>query len=734
MRSQREPAATRRQSAAIVLILMFVLIASSSHEVRANARQQNASGQKPGTAGQQPEATRGDPEDPNKTQEPQAAPPTVTATVTVFGKAEPNKTDLTRDVRALPVHSSLLQDVEIRRKTFREPSELLRSLPGVDFVYYGQGGIPSGPAVRGYTDRNFGQDMAGHLDGIPLNMYGFVASHGALDLTSLIPETIDRIELIRGPLDARYGDFNRGASVNFVTKDGIARPTLSLSGGSLGTWRAAGVYGNSAPTRQGLSFYTTFDGHATNGYSDSQELKHFKTFHKVRIPFGRNDFAVAASTFWSEWEAPSYIDVNLLNTGVIGPKQAVNPTDGGNQNTQLVYARYRRDGGTENELAATAYVRRGDWRRFRSDFLISATQTQVRQTDERVTMGYRVEKDFGHALFGKPSMLVIGTTLHRDDADTVQANTLNRDLLRITDDVPEVLTSLGFFIQDHLRVTERLKLMGGLRYSRIEYSIDDHLRAAGTFVDEYSDAQVSPKAGIAFTPLKNVDVYANFATGMRSPTPRTEVRNSLDSLDRVEIADTVSYEAGARALLLGRLDLHGNIWRANNSNEVRAIPPGGTQFESLGKSRRNGGGIDARWFVGPVTRVFGSFSWLDVRLLTPVSPAANRLPDIPDFVHQIGVESGIPLPGRGPESLIVSTDLSLYGEKNLNTTGTLKSEKYQRVTFRAIYEHRNRYRVWVGGFAYPGSRVGESAFLFGSRVGVRPNPRVSLDAGITYAF
>ncbi|MCA1559990.1 MAG: hypothetical protein LC804_06900 [Acidobacteria bacterium] len=44
--------------------------------------------------------------------------------------------------------------------------------------------------MRGYTDRNFGQDIAGHIDGIPLNMYGFVASHSALDLASIVPETI----------------------------------------------------------------------------------------------------------------------------------------------------------------------------------------------------------------------------------------------------------------------------------------------------------------------------------------------------------------------------------------------------------------------------------------------------------------------------------------------------------------------------------------------------------------
>ena len=168
-----------------------VLLLSAS--VGAGMRQEQAAAQKP------PAAKDQDAQKPPAN--PQADPVKIDTSVTVFGTAEPKKSDLTTDVRGLPVFSGLLQDVELRRRTFREPAELLRSLPGVDFVYYGQGGIPSGPSVRGYTDRNFGQDMSGHLDGIPLNVDGFVASHGALDLTSILPEAIDRLELIRGPLD-----------------------------------------------------------------------------------------------------------------------------------------------------------------------------------------------------------------------------------------------------------------------------------------------------------------------------------------------------------------------------------------------------------------------------------------------------------------------------------------------------------------------------------------------------
>ena len=52
---------------------------------------------------------------------------------------------------------------------------------------------------------------------------------------------------------------------------------------------------------------------------------------------------------------------------------------------------------------------------------------------------------------------------------------------------------------------------------------------------------------MVIAPLRQIELYANYVVGMRSPTPRTEVRNSVGSIDRVEVAETESYEVGATA-------------------------------------------------------------------------------------------------------------------------------------------------------------------------------------------
>ncbi len=658
----------------------------------------------------------------------------VTTTITVTAAPGPVKTEIGTDVRTYPANASIIDPGSLERASAREPGEVLRGLSGVDFTYYGQGGIPSGPSVRGYTDRNFGQDMAGFLDGIPLNLFGFVASHGALDLTPLFTTSIERVELVRGPLDARYGDFHRGGSVNFVTRDGVARPSVTLAGGSFGTGRAALTYGNYRPGAMGISLYSNIEGYHAGGYADNQQVEHVKTFNKLHRRAGAGDLTLTLQGYWADWEAPSYLDRALVASGAVDEKAAVNPTDGGKQNNQLGALRYRRGANGDNPFVATVYAVSRDWTRYRSDFLLSATQLQTHQVDERTTYGARIEKNFGRALFGRPSRLLLGAAGQRDDAQTRQDATRERQVVTRTDDVGELLTSLGAYAQEQLQVADWLKLMGGLRYSRVAYDIDDHIRAPGTFVSTYDTDLWSPKVGAAVSLGRHFGLYANYATGMRSPTPRTEVRNSIASVDRVVISKTESYEAGLTARLSTRVELLAAVYRADNSNETRGIPPGGQQFESLGKSRRKGAEGEISWFPISRTRIYAGVSWVDAVLTTPVTPLATHLPDVTDYVHKLGFEAHTVRTGRWPGTVSLAGDFAIYGPKDLNTLGTIRSSRYERITASLAYTTRDRYRVWLGGFAYPGSRIGEAEFLFNTKVGVRPNPRVSLEGGVTYTF
>lgn len=602
----------------------------------------------------------------------------ITTVVTVTTPSAPQRVEPSADVRTLPSSASVLTTADIQRAPYREPGEVLRTLPGLGFTYYGQGGIPSGPTVRGYTDRNFGQDIAGFIDGVPLNLPGFVASHGAMDLTVLVPRTIDRVELVRGPIETRYGDFNRGGTLNIVTRDGIASPSVSASGGSYGSWNVEGEYGNYDTGRRRVSFYSTAGTQGTGGYADNQNLWHNRIFNRVLVPVGRGDLSFTSQNGWTEWDAPGYLDKAAVKSGAVDARDDVNPTDGGNLQHNLFSARYRVGAAAGRPFEATVYVGARDWRRWRHDVLIGPTTAQVRQTDDRTTWGYRVEQTWGRYVGNRPLLFSVGSALQRADASTVQARTLLREFLAFNDDVDEVMTDVGVYAQAQVGVTDWLKTVTGVRYSHLDYEIGDNLRQPGQYVSDYSASKWQPKVGVVVAPLRQVEFYANYVVGMRSPTPRTEVRNSVASIARVEVAETESYEVGATLRPTPRIDVDATWWRADNSNEVRGIPPGGVQFESLGASKRDGATVDLRWFLLSHTRVSAGVSWVKARLLTPATPAAVHLPDIPSYVHQVGIQTPLGRPGTMAGRFGAILDMAFYGRKDLNTMGTIRSDAYRR--------------------------------------------------------
>lgn len=657
--------------------------------------------------------------------------------ITVTAQPSPVKTQVTADIRSLPVNASVLYDPATEVSNAREPGEIIRALPGMDFVFYGQGGIPSGPSVRGYTDRNFGQDIAGFLDGIPLNLFGFVASHGALDLTTLLPQSIERVELIRGPFNARYGDFHRGGSLNFVTKSRVARPTIDLAAGSFGTLRSTLTYGRDPSDGSKLPFFTTFEGYRTNSYSHNSDLYRLNSYSKLVIPFGQNDLSVSGAVFGSKWDAPSYLDVAQIKSGAISDKGVINASDGGNLHSQLLYAAYHGNNGSPDDWSATVYGSHRNWNRWRHDLLLSPSTLQLHQFDRRVTIGTRIEKNFSAQLMTRPSLLLAGIAVQRDDARTQQQRTVLRQVTSRVDDIDELLTNAAVYAQEQYSPATWIKLSGGLRYNHLKYNLDDKVVAKGKYVSDYSAHRVNANFGVAMHPFGSeaVLIYGSLGSGMRSPTPRSEVRNSVNSLSRVSIAQTRNYEAGLSFHLLDGLEIQGDLFRSDNTNEIRGIPPG-IEFESLGRSRRKGEEVDVAWFFWSRTaRVYTNLSWVTARLLTPLTPNATHLPDIAPYVHRVGFERTLALGGGTSGGLLLGGDWAWYGRKDLNTLGSIRSDRYQRATARATYVPPNgRYRTWIGGFYYPASRFGESEFLFGSKVGVRANPRTSFEVGISRAF
>ncbi len=137
-------------------------------------------------------------------------------------------------------------------------ADLLSALPGVQA--YKQGGLGSFQTVsiRGIAARN----VLICVDGVPLND----ASGGAVNLGSIDLNQMEKVEVYKGNVPAKFGVSGLGGAVNFVTKNAIKKGGRVLAAyGNHNTWE--GSFQVAAPVTDSVMFASTFaTRHSDNDY------------------------------------------------------------------------------------------------------------------------------------------------------------------------------------------------------------------------------------------------------------------------------------------------------------------------------------------------------------------------------------------------------------------------------------------------------------------------------------
>lgn len=190
---------------------------------------------------------------------PQLEPVVVSATVvpTPLGQTSASVTVITRE--------------QIEAQQARSVIDLLRQVPGVHIDQAGGRGSVSSVYTRG-GDPNFTVVL---LDGVkvndPSNSRG-----GSFDFSTLNPEDIERLEVVRGPLSAVYGSDALSGVINIITRQGTATATrqLELTGGRYDYWR---------PMAAAQGMVGGMDYAVSGSYVDDGRAVPGSAFHNVTV-------------------------------------------------------------------------------------------------------------------------------------------------------------------------------------------------------------------------------------------------------------------------------------------------------------------------------------------------------------------------------------------------------------------------------------------------------------------
>ena len=186
-----------------------------------------------------------------------ALPADVIQLDTVSVTANTTPTDLSKVGSAVTVISG----EELQRQQIRFVPDALRQVPGLAVSRSGPVGKQTQVRMRG-SEAN--QTLV-IIDGVVVND---PAAGSEYDLTNLLTDDVDRIEVLRGPQSALYGSDAVGGVINIVTKKGSGKPRFStrIEGGSRQTINGASSvsYGD-----ERFNFVIGANGFSTDGFSSA---------------------------------------------------------------------------------------------------------------------------------------------------------------------------------------------------------------------------------------------------------------------------------------------------------------------------------------------------------------------------------------------------------------------------------------------------------------------------------
>lgn len=568
----------------------------------------------------------------------------------------------------VPAAVDLIDGEQIRDGQLRvNLSESLQRVPGIVVLNRQNYAQDLQISIRGFGSRaSFGvRGVRLYVDGVPATFpdgQGQV-SHFPLNLA-------ERIEVLRGPFSALYGN-SSGGVIALTTTLKPQEPAFELQGaaGSHRTWRA----GLSA--RGGIDPYAftldagRFETDGARAHSRAQRDTLNLRVAFLDSPFGRvrlslnsvampdaqdplgltraqwqDDPTQAApaavqfntrkstrqSTLGAEVQSALARHVTLTTTAWVGKRgvtqyQSIPPlTQAGENHPGGVIDFDRGFGGAD----------------LRASFETGIATTHVGLTTERLEESRRGFENYIGS--GPDQVLGVQGAPRRDERNRIE--------------------TFDPYLQTEARLGEYWRLHAGARRSEVRFRSSDRY-IVGTNRDDSGAAEfsaINPTGGVVFRPTAATSVYASYGRGFETPT-LNELAYRADGsagFNRdLRAARSNNFEIGAKAA--GR-QLRANLAlfavRTTDDIVVRTNAGGRSAFANAARTRRDGVEAAVDWTVAPGTSLLVSAAVLRARFdqafltcgpppcITPTLPVAagNRLPAVPErtlftqFRHRLG--------------------------------------------------------------------------------------------------
>ncbi|WP_377115665.1 TonB-dependent siderophore receptor [Pseudoalteromonas sp. M58] len=488
---------------------------------------------------------------------------------------------------------------------------------------------------------------------------------------------IEYIEVLKGPGSALYGRSEPGGTVNIVTKKPQfeQQGELKLSLGSDNFNRVEGDYTN------GINDNTAF--RINGAWQDSDSYRDEVYTHKKVVTPSIYHQINASTSITYEFE---YVDLaQLFDRGVVvlndnfntvpNSRYLGNPNDGDTQ----VYSRghqvtLNHDINNEWSLVVGANYRSSTLTGFSSDAELAPSRQslfddgrtltrQQRYRDYEVddtSLKFELSGHFDTA--GITHHLLMGADAYKYDLrtglyryrggngtytiDIYQPNyNVARPEVGLLYENNEQQDAYGIYVQDQIDLTDKFKLLVGLRFDSVDQDI---LETKSAVLSSSSQSQVSPRIGLLYELNNAVTLYSSYSEGFL-PLSGTDASGDpfgFEYSDSFEVGAKFSYQG-----ITGTLAL----FDATKSNMLVADPVNVGFSAPIGKANSKGVELDLSTYITDDTKFNLSYAYID----------ASTANDIINADWGVPIKKGSPLVNvpKNNLNLTLSHQTALLGKE-----------------------------------------------------------------------
>lgn len=495
---------------------------------------------------------------------------------------------LHQDLLSTPAAVDVIQGQDITRG--RKKAQLDSALNRVPGVYANNGSNFAQNlrvSIRGFGARSaFGvRGVHVRVDGIPETLPDGQAQTDVIDLG-----TIRRVEVLRGPFSALYGNATGGViDITTLSPDDGPLDQAEFTAGGNG-YRRSSV--SSAHRYDDWGYAATATRLYQKGFRRHSSVKKNQFTGKLTRDVGDDgEFTLISRLL----DAPDTQD-----PGGITRAQA-------KQDRHSAYAsnlRYNaRQTASQETVGGVFKDQLSDHQDYRLDafythrnfiqYLPFATNNGGGVvTYRRNFLGGGGQTTRYDELFGHDNQLVVGfaTQVQQDNRQRYNNELGDKGALRLDQD--ERATNVGVFAQNEFAITPNLKATLGARYDWLNFNIDDHFEADGNGGGSRDYRRLSVNGGLDYAWAPRQHVYANIANAFESPT-FTEFANPNGQggfNPQLSPQKAVNYEIGAKGEFGNRGRYQIDAFWVEVRDELVAFSRGGdrTFYRNSGRSRRQG--------------------------------------------------------------------------------------------------------------------------------------------------